>query len=133
MSISECTNANPKFYYISILLKISQNENISNKPRYFSSAAHLQYVFNTKDRGNSKGRRKRILDENINISARTGAAQWVEHSHTNWKVHGSIPSQGTCLGGGPHHWLGACKRQPINVSHVYGCFLPLFLPLFSLL
>ena len=42
------------------------------------------------------------------------------------KVTGSIPGQDTCLGLGPGPWLGACKRQPINVS------LPLPPPFLSL-
>ena len=33
--------------------------------------------------------------------ALAGVAQWVEHQPVNQKVAGSIPSQGTCLGGGP--------------------------------
>ena len=43
-------------------------------------------------------------------------AQLVECSPRNQKVAGSIPCQGTCLGCGPGPWLGACERQPINVS-----------------
>ena len=39
----------------------------------------------------------------------------------------SIPSQDTCLGCRPGPQLGACERQPINIS------LPLFLPPFSFL
>ena len=30
-----------------------------------------------------------------------GVAQWIEHWPANQRVAGSIPSQGTCLGGGP--------------------------------
>ena len=54
--------------------------------------------------------------------ALAGVAQWVEHWRANQRVAGSIPSQGTCLGGRPGPQLGVCKRQPhTDVS------LPLFL------
>ena len=47
----------------------------------------------------------------------------------NWKVTGSIPSQGTCLGFRPGLWLGMCKRQwPKFLWHI-DVFLPLSLPL----
>ena len=55
-----------------------------------------------------------------------GVAQWIEHWPVNQKVAGSFPSQGTCLGFGLGPWLGAQKRQPMDVS------LPLFLPPSSL-
>ena len=42
----------------------------------------------------------------------TGVAQWIEHQPTNWKITGSIPSQGTCLSCGPGPQLGTCERQP---------------------
>ena len=48
--------------------------------------------------------------------ALAGVAQWIEHWPANQKVTSSIPSQGTCLGCGPGPQLGACKRQPIDVS-----------------
>ena len=54
-----------------------------------------------------------------------GASQWIECWPANQRVASSIPSQGTCLGCGPGHQLGVCKRQPhTDVS------LPLFLPPF---
>ena len=42
-----------------------------------------------------------------------GEAQWVGYS-VNWKVTGSIPGQGTCLGCGPDPWLGVWERQPMD-------------------
>ena len=33
--------------------------------------------------------------------ALAGVAQWIEHGPAKQRVAGSIPSQGTCLGGGP--------------------------------
>ena len=45
-----------------------------------------------------------------------GVAQWVGCHLTNQRVAGLIPGQGTCLGCGPGPWLGACKREPIDVS-----------------
>ena len=57
----------------------------------------------------------------------TGVAQWVGRRPTNRKVTGLIPGQGMCLGCRPGPWLGAFKRQPIDVS------LPFFLrPFLSL-
>ena len=52
----------------------------------------------------------------MEMTALAGVAQWVECRSVNQKVTGSIPSQDTCLGCGPGLQLGACKRQPINVS-----------------
>ena len=49
-------------------------------------------------------------------------AQWTERQPVNWRVHGSIPGQGTCLGCRPGPQLEVCERQPINIS------LPPFLP-----
>ena len=47
---------------------------------------------------------------------------WTECWPENQMVADSIPSQGTCLGSGPGHWIGAHERQPhIDVSP----FLPL--------
>ena len=34
------------------------------------------------------------------FGALAGVAQWIEHWPVNQRVAGSIPSQGTCLGGG---------------------------------
>ena len=62
--------------------------------------------------------------------ALTGVAQWMDHRPANRKVTSSIPSQGTCLGGGPGPQLGTCKRQLIIVSLAHRCSLPLFLPPF---
>ena len=55
------------------------------------------------------------------LYALAGVAQWTERWPMKQEVTGLIPSQGTCLGCGPGPQLGACKRQPIDVS------LPLFL------
>ena len=41
--------------------------------------------------------------QNLN-SALTGMAQLVGHCPANWKISGSIPSQGICLGFGFHPW-----------------------------
>ena len=41
-----------------------------------------------------------------------GVAHWIECRPVNWKVAGSIPSQGTGLGCGPGLQLGAQDRQP---------------------
>ena len=45
-----------------------------------------------------------------------GVAQWTECQPVNQKVASSIPSQGTCLDCRPGLQLGACERQPIDVS-----------------
>ena len=50
------------------------------------------------------------------ITCLADVAQWVEHWRVNWKVIGSIPSQGTCLGCRPGPHLGACERQWTDVS-----------------
>ena len=51
-----------------------------------------------------------------------GVAQLIEHQPGNQRVAVLVPSQGTCLGGGPGSLLGAHERQPhIDVS------IPLFL------
>ena len=49
-------------------------------------------------------------------TARAGVAQWIECHPANQGVAGLIPIQGTCLGYGPGPRLGACERQPIDVS-----------------
>ena len=63
-----------------------------------------------------------------------GVAQWTLCWPTDQKVAGSIPGQGTCLGGGPGPQLGTCKRQPIDVSLTHRCFSPSLSPslIFSL-
>ena len=38
--------------------------------------------------------------------ALTGVAQWIEYRTVNQRVTGSIPSQGTCLGGRPRPPVG---------------------------
>ena len=48
----------------------------------------------------------------------------VGHHPANREVTSSIPGQGTCLGCRPGPWLGACEKQPMDVS------LALFLPPF---
>ena len=59
----------------------------------------------------------------INKSALAGVALWIECRPVNWKVAGSIPSQGTRLGCGPGPQWGAHEKQPYtDVS------LPLSLP-----
>ena len=45
-----------------------------------------------------------------------GVAQWTEHWPVNRKVTGSVPGQGTNLGCKPGLQLGACGRQPFDVS-----------------
>ena len=39
----------------------------------------------------------------------------------NQRVASSIPSQGTCLGGGPSPHLGGCEKQPTDVFLAHGC------------
>ena len=63
----------------------------------------------------------------IIIAALAGVAYWIEHWPADWKVTGSIPSQGTCLGCRPGPWLGVYERQLVSIN----VFLPLFLPPFS--
>ena len=58
------------------------------------------------------------------ISALTGVAQWVEGHPVNQQAAGSIPSQGTRLGYRPGPQMGACERQPVNVSLAHRCFFP---------
>ena len=67
------------------------------------------------------------FNKRLFILALTGVAQWIECWPANQRVLSLIPSQGTCLGCGPHPQLRLHKRQPHNdVS------LPLFVPLFPL-
>ena len=63
--------------------------------------------------------------------ALAGVTQWIECQPANRKVTGSIPSQGTCLGCRPGPQLGACERQPTDVSLTHWYFCP-FLPFPSL-
>ena len=60
--------------------------------------------------------------------ALAGVAQWTEQLPVNRKVPGSIPSQGTCPGCRPGPQLGACERQPVDVSLAHRCFSPLLSP-----
>ena len=60
--------------------------------------------------------------------ALAGMTQWIECQPVNQRGARSIPSQGTYLGCGPGSQLGACKRQPINLSLAHHVFLPLSLP-----
>ena len=64
--------------------------------------------------------------------ALAGVAQWIECRPANQRVAGSIPSQDTCLGCGPGPQLGACKKQPIDVSLAHWCSSPSFSPSFPL-
>ena len=60
-----------------------------------------------------------------------GVAQWIEHQPENLKISGSIPSQGTCLGGRPGPQLGRARgNQSMFLSHI-DVSLHLFLPSFS--
>ena len=59
---------------------------------------------------------KKKKQKELHVAALTGMAQWIEHQPVNWKVTGSIPSQGTCLGCRPGPQMGVCERQPINIS-----------------
>ena len=45
-----------------------------------------------------------------------GVAQWTEHWPVNQKATGLVPGQDICLSFGPGPHLGACKRQPTDVS-----------------
>ena len=60
--------------------------------------------------------------------ALAGVVQWAGHRPTKWKVAGSIPRQGTCLGCGPGPQLGAWERQQMHVSLAHWCFSPSFPP-----
>ena len=76
-----------------------------------------------------------LLKSNL-FSALAGVAQWIEHQPVNWKIASLIPSHGTCLGCRPGPHLGACERQPIDVSLAHWCafmFLSLSFSLLSLL
>ena len=52
------------------------------------------------------------------LLALPGVAQEIRHWPVNQRVTCSILSQGTCLGCGPGSQLGACERQPMDVSLV---------------
>ena len=55
-------------------------------------------------------------------------AHWIEHLPENRKVAGLISGQGTGLGFGPGPQLGACERQPIDVSLTHQHFSPSLSP-----
>ena len=61
-------------------------------------------------------------------SVLTGVAQLVRCCPTRQKVSSSIPSQATCLGCRPGPQLGACSRQPLDVSLVHWWFSPSLSP-----
>ena len=65
-----------------------------------------------------------LVDKELG-GALDGVAQWIECQTANQGVTGSIPSQGTSLGCGPGHQLGAHERQPhIDVSPSFSPSLP---------
>ena len=70
--------------------------------------------------------------KNFKFNALADVAQYIECWFANQKVIGSVSGQGTCLGFGPGPQMGACERQPINVSLAHRCFSPTFSPSFSL-
>ena len=63
-------------------------------------------------------------------TALISVTQYVEHWPLKWRVTGSIPGQGTCLGCRPGFWArwGACERQPIDISLTCQCFSPSLFP-----
>ena len=65
---------------------------------------------------------------NYEIIAVVGVAQWIECWPLNQKVTSSIPTEGTCLGCRPGPHLGACDRQPVDVSLAHWCFSPSLSP-----
>ena len=71
---------------------------------------------------------KYYLKKKLYVSL-AGAAQWIECQPANQKIAGSIPSQGTCLGGGPDPQLRVCETQPINEFLACQCFPPFPSPL----
>ena len=66
------------------------------------------------------------------IAALAGVAQWIKCQPVDQKVADLIPGPSTCLGCGPGPWLGACERQPIDVSPTHQCFSPSLSPSFPL-
>ena len=50
--------------------------------------------------------------------ALAGVVQWIEYRPANLRVAGSIPGQGTYPGCRPGPWLGACRKQLVDVSHM---------------
>ena len=51
--------------------------------------------------------------------ALAGVAQWIGYWLASWKVAGSIPSQGTCLGCGPGPQLGPVRgNRSMYLSHI---------------
>ena len=54
-----------------------------------------------------------ILGNKKQEVALAGVAQWIECQPVNWKVTGSIPGQGTCLGCGPGPQLGCVRGSQL--------------------
>ena len=81
----------------------------------FSSKTHLQW---TRMRYGKRGCLSSYSISRVYkiLSHLTGVAQWIECWPANQSITGWIPSQGTRLGCGPGPQLGACERQPIDVS-----------------
>ena len=48
-----------------------------------------------------------------------GVGQWIECQPENRMFTSLIPSQGTCLGCGPGPQLGACEKQPTDISFIH--------------
>ena len=57
---------------------------------------------------------------------------WAGHCPAKQTVTGSFPRQDTSLGCGFSPWLGAYRRQAVNVSLSHQCFSPSLLPSFPL-
>ena len=85
---------------------LPEQRDVASKP-----PQHLMVI-----RGNESSGVVSAVFLNNNFPALANVAQWIECWPVNQKVTGSIPHQGTCLGGGLVPQLGACKRQPIDVS-----------------
>ena len=67
-----------------------------------------------------------LLEKKILKNVALAGCGSVERQPVNQKVTGLIPGQGAGLGCGPDPQLGACERQPINVSLTHCCFSPSF-------
>ena len=74
----------------------------------------------------SKSIKLLVKMENVSF-ALDGVAQWTECLPVNWKVTGSIPSQGRCLGCGPDLQVGARNWWSMYLLDIDISF-PLFLP-----
>ena len=61
-----------------------------------------------------------------------GASHWTGGQPKNQNVARPIPSQDAFLGFRPGPQLGACERQPINVSLAHRCSSPFLAPFFPL-